>query len=104
MHSRILALLGPTRDFCKVGSCSLAKKSQADCRQHWQIGRRCGTHAGGVKVLVYKRFGRLSIFDQGTSMLTAMQKYVKGKPCKPYNSTLGEFFRVSAVDRTSNTS
>lgn len=22
-------------------------------------------------------------------------KYVKGKPCKPYNSTLGEFFRVS---------
>jgi len=21
-------------------------------------------------------------------------KYVKGKPCKPYNSTLGEFFRV----------
>jgi hypothetical protein len=22
------------------------------------------------------------------------QKYVKGKPCKPYNSTLGEFFRV----------
>lgn len=24
-------------------------------------------------------------------------KYVKGKPCKPYNSTLGEFFRVSRV-------
>jgi hypothetical protein len=24
-------------------------------------------------------------------------KYVKGKPCKPYNSTLGEFFRVSGV-------
>ena len=24
-----------------------------------------------------------------------LQKYVKGKPCKPYNSTLGEFFRVS---------
>lgn len=23
-----------------------------------------------------------------------IQKYVKGKPCKPYNSTLGEFFRV----------
>ena len=23
------------------------------------------------------------------------QKYVKGKPCKPYNSALGEFFRVS---------
>lgn len=22
-------------------------------------------------------------------------KYVKGKPCKPYNSTLGEFFRVT---------
>jgi hypothetical protein len=22
-------------------------------------------------------------------------KYIKGKPCKPYNSTLGEFFRVS---------
>jgi oxysterol-binding protein-related protein 9/10/11 len=21
-------------------------------------------------------------------------KYVKGKPCKPYNSALGEFFRV----------
>ena len=21
-------------------------------------------------------------------------KYVKGKPCKPYNSVLGEFFRV----------
>jgi hypothetical protein len=21
-------------------------------------------------------------------------KYIKGKPCKPYNSTLGEFFRV----------
>jgi hypothetical protein len=25
------------------------------------------------------------------------QKYVKGKPCKPYNSTLGEFFRVRDV-------
>ncbi|MCJ1470988.1 hypothetical protein MMC07_009636 [Pseudocyphellaria aurata] len=24
-----------------------------------------------------------------------MQKYVKGKPCKPYNSTLGEFFRCN---------
>lgn len=24
----------------------------------------------------------------------SLQKYVKGKPCKPYNSTLGEFFRV----------
>jgi hypothetical protein len=24
-------------------------------------------------------------------------KYVKGKPCKPYNSTLGEFFRVRGV-------
>lgn len=24
-------------------------------------------------------------------------KYVKGKPCKPYNSTLGEFFRVRRV-------
>jgi hypothetical protein len=23
------------------------------------------------------------------------QKYVKGKPCKPYNSTLGEFFRCN---------
>jgi hypothetical protein len=29
------------------------------------------------------------------SQLTrAFQKYVKGKPCKPYNSALGEFFRV----------
>lgn len=27
-------------------------------------------------------------------------KYVKGKPCKPYNSTLGEFFRVRALPRT----
>lgn len=26
--------------------------------------------------------------------LTHAQKYVKGKPCKPYNSVLGEFFRV----------
>jgi len=24
-------------------------------------------------------------------------KYVKGKPCKPYNSTLGEFFRVCYI-------
>jgi hypothetical protein len=31
---------------------------------------------------------------QGTRALTLRQKYVKGKPCKPYNSTLGEFFRV----------
>lgn len=27
--------------------------------------------------------------------LNLWQKYIKGKPCKPYNSTLGEFFRVS---------
>ncbi|CAG8905202.1 unnamed protein product [Penicillium egyptiacum] len=27
--------------------------------------------------------------------LILLQKYVKGKPCKPYNSTLGEFFRCS---------
>lgn len=26
-------------------------------------------------------------------------KYVKGKPCKPYNSTLGEFFRVTRHKR-----
>jgi hypothetical protein len=26
-------------------------------------------------------------------------KYVKGKPCKPYNSTLGEFFRVREAGR-----
>ena len=25
-------------------------------------------------------------------------KYVKGKPCKPYNSTLGEFFRVRCIN------
>lgn len=28
-----------------------------------------------------------------------LQKYVKGKPCKPYNSTLGEFFRVCNTPR-----
>lgn len=29
------------------------------------------------------------------TVLTApVKKYVKGKPCKPYNSALGEFFRV----------
>lgn len=27
--------------------------------------------------------------------LTKDLKYIKGKPCKPYNSVLGEFFRVS---------
>lgn len=27
--------------------------------------------------------------------LTKDLKYAKGKPCKPYNSCLGEFFRVS---------
>ena len=25
------------------------------------------------------------------------KKYVKGKPCKPYNSVLGEFFRVGPL-------
>lgn len=29
--------------------------------------------------------------------LTKDLKYAKGKPCKPYNSCLGEFFRVSIV-------
>ena len=29
-------------------------------------------------------------------LLRPEQKYIKGKPCKPYNSTLGEFFRVSS--------
>lgn len=29
-------------------------------------------------------------------LLILPQKYIKGKPCKPYNSTLGEFFRVRA--------
>lgn len=29
--------------------------------------------------------------------LSLEQKYIKGKPCKPYNSTLGEFFRVSSL-------
>jgi len=24
-------------------------------------------------------------------------KYAKGKPCKPYNSCLGEFFRVRLI-------
>lgn len=30
-------------------------------------------------------------------LLNFRQKYIKGKPCKPYNSTLGEFFRVSGA-------
>src|SRR5205814_2111093 len=30
-----------------------------------------------------------------TVLMEVGQKYVKGKPCKPYNSALGEFFRVS---------
>lgn len=29
--------------------------------------------------------------------LTKDLKYAKGKPCKPYNSCLGEFFRVSCI-------
>lgn len=33
--------------------------------------------------------------------LTKDLKYVKGKPCKPYNSTLGEFFRVCATTQNS---
>jgi hypothetical protein len=33
--------------------------------------------------------------DSSDYLLILLQKYVKGKPCKPYNSTLGEFFRVS---------
>lgn len=28
-------------------------------------------------------------------------KYIKGKPCKPYNSTLGEFFRVRRAPNAS---
>lgn len=32
--------------------------------------------------------------SQGLTKYSA-QKYAKGKPCKPYNSVLGEFFRVS---------
>lgn len=30
-------------------------------------------------------------------LMVKSQKYVKGKPCKPYNSTLGEFFRVRGI-------
>ena len=26
-------------------------------------------------------------------------KYAKGRPCKPYNSCLGEFFRVGSMER-----
>jgi hypothetical protein len=29
-------------------------------------------------------------------------KYAKGKPCKPYNSCLGEFFRVGGLSQRSN--
>lgn len=31
--------------------------------------------------------------------LTKDLKYAKGKPCKPYNSCLGEFFRVRCTHR-----
>lgn len=31
-------------------------------------------------------------------MLTCDQKYVKGKPVKPYNSVIGEFFRACLSD------
>jgi hypothetical protein len=54
--------------------------------------------------LVHKRSGRLNTFGLGSLVLTTIQKYVKGKPCKPYNSALGEFFRVSTFDQTSNAS
>ena len=37
--------------------------------------------------------------QEETSGLTFGQKYVKGKPCKPYNSTLGEFFRVCTMSK-----
>ncbi|GAB1205697.1 hypothetical protein APSETT445_004376 [Aspergillus pseudonomiae] len=29
------------------------------------------------------------------SLIPVEEKYIKGKPCKPYNSTLGEFFRAT---------
>lgn len=32
--------------------------------------------------------------------LTKDLKYAKGKPCKPYNSCLGEFFRVRDIQST----
>jgi hypothetical protein len=35
-------------------------------------------------------------------LLTCDQKYVKGKPVKPYNSVIGEFFRVRSSAFVSN--
>jgi hypothetical protein len=45
--------------------------------------------ASGLPRIWYAAHGLAS-----NATLTLGQKYVKGKPCKPYNSTLGEFFRV----------
>lgn len=50
-------------------------------------------------LLVHKRLGRLSGQTSPTWLILA-QKYVKGKPCKPYNSTLGEFFRVCTFSKS----
>jgi hypothetical protein len=53
------------------------------------LGRMLGTlRFWFTKDLVGYAGGRIR------AVLIPAQKYVKGKPCKPYNSTLGEFFRV----------
>lgn len=36
-------------------------------------------------------------------LLNGRQKYIKGKLCKPYNSTLGEFFRVGGASGSDKT-
>ncbi|OAL71671.1 hypothetical protein A7D00_3700 [Trichophyton violaceum] len=58
-----------------------------------KVGRRAGAHARGPALLVHQGPGRLSPLHSKTMLIE--KKYVKGKPCKPYNSVLGEFFRCN---------
>ncbi|KNG47547.1 oxysterol-binding protein [Stemphylium lycopersici] len=78
-ESRVLALLGQARHIHQVSAAwSYVKRAMTDSRSIGDSDEDLGRMLGCLRFWFTKDL-----------------KYVKGKPCKPYNSTLGEFFRCN---------
>ncbi len=65
-----------------------------DLRSIGQSNDELGRFLEVLRFWFTKDLVSLACVTYGGPKLRELQKYIKGKPCKPYNSVLGEFFRV----------
>jgi len=75
--------------------------ASASRMSRWVACSRC---CGSGSPRIWYAFVAPSFFScYSRHLLNGRQKYIKGKLCKPYNSTLGEFFRVGGASGSDKT-